>query len=107
MKTFALALVLCLAAPTLAFAHEGHSHGPPKAALSEDAVKARATEEVARLVSVKKVDATWKDVAVKSVEQKKGEWLVTFENPKAKANTTLYVFLKASGEFSAANFTGK
>jgi hypothetical protein len=61
------------------------------------------------LVSIKKVEASWKGASAKSVEQKGTEWLVTFENPKAKdkEKTLLYVFLKASGDFVAANFTGR
>lgn len=95
-----------LAMAGTAAAHGDHDHEHAKG-LSEDAVKARASEEVARLVSIKKIDAAWKDVAVKGVEKKGTEWLVTFENAKAKEKKTLYVFLKASGDFVAANFTGR
>ena len=38
---------------------------------------------------------------------KKTEWVVTFDNEKGVKGKKLYIFLKLSGEFVAANFTGK
>lgn len=107
MNVRILALIAGLASSSVATAHEGHDHDAP--ALSADGVKARAVEEVARLVSIKKIEASWKGASAKSVEKKGTEWLVTFENLKAKDKdrTLLYVFLKSSGDFVAANFTGK
>ena len=106
-RTIALALALGLGAAGQVLAHEGHNHGEHEAALTEAAVKTRAADEVTRLVGLKKLAATWKGLAAKSVEKKGTEWLVTFENPKAPDNKILYMFLKSSGEFVAANFTGK
>jgi hypothetical protein len=110
---FCAAALVCsttLAAPPTARAHPGHDHeAPPE--LTEDAVKARAKEEVDRLVAKKKVPGSWKEIAVKTVEKrtyKKGwEWVAILENPQNETNKTLYIFLKPGGAFVAANFTGK
>ena len=105
-----LSIVLTSVGAGSALAHENHKHEAPASEIGEEGAKARATEELGRLVSVKKVEASWKEGTFKAVEKKtnkKGwEWLITFENKNAK-DKTLYVFLKSSGEFLAANFTGK
>jgi hypothetical protein len=115
----ALFLFAALAAgsmPALAHPeHEGdHSHGHkhrPPAPIDEAAAKERAVQEVGQLVAKKKVEPSWTDSTVKSVEKKtlkKGwEWLVTLENSVASKDKLLYVFLKPHGKFVAANFTGK
>lgn len=94
-----------------ALAHEDHGPKPMKVAeLGQDEAGARAANEVKRLVSNKKVDGAWSGAALKSLEKKttngNWEWLATFEAPKTKEKL-LFVFLKPSGEFVAANFTGK
>jgi hypothetical protein len=104
------AIAISLGGGQYALAHPGHKH-EARPAITEDAAKVRAKEEVNRLISKKKVPESWKEVAVKSVEKrtyKKGwEWVATLENPQATENKVLYVFLKPSGDFVAANFTGK
>jgi hypothetical protein len=80
--------------------------------IDEAAAKVRGQEEIARLVSVKKIPGSWKDAArfdaiKKSGDEKKWEWLLTFDNDQVSENKRLYIFLKPSGEFVAANFTGK
>lgn len=94
-----------------AFGHEGHAPKPMKVAeLGQEEASARAGDEVKRLVSIKKVDGAWSGAAVKSLEKKtthgNWEWVATFEAPNTKEKL-LFVFLKPSGEFVAANFTGK
>jgi hypothetical protein len=111
----ALALALVLASSGTLLAHpEGHGPrpAPTAASLDEEAAKRRGAEEVARLVSVKKIPESWKDAAKFNAIKKKGdakkwEWLITYDNDKETSNKRLYVFLKPSGEFVAANFTGK
>jgi hypothetical protein len=104
LRTIVLAVSLAVSGPALA--HDHHDH-EPTSDLSEEGLKGRAADELNRLIAVKKLDATWKGVPVKTIEKKGTEWLVTFENAKAKDNKVLYMFLKASGAFIAANFTGK
>jgi hypothetical protein len=118
VKSTLLGLAVSLLATRGAIAHPDHDHPrkgaptAPTAAIEEDAAKARAQEELVRLVSVKKIDPSWKDAGrlgtIKKVgDTKSWEWLVTFDNDKVKENKRLYVYLKPSGEFVAANFTGK
>jgi hypothetical protein len=109
----ALALAVVGAAPG-ALAHENHRHQRPQPALDEQKARVRAQEELERLVSAQKVDATWKASGKLKAVEKKGEgaqweWLATFENSGASdaSKRLLYVFLRPSGEFVAANFTGK
>lgn len=109
LRTAVVCVVLTFSGGALA--HEGHEPERAKVVeVSEETAKARAAEEVKRLVSVKKVDAAWSDAKLKTVEKKtaegRWEWLATFEAPKAKEKA-LFVFLKPSGEFVEANFTGK
>ena len=90
---------------------DGHSH-------SHDPVSQKKAEEiamksVARLVDKGKVDKSWKSVSVAKSEKKKFgnkmEWVVSFKNDKVsdKSKQTLYVFLSLTGNYIAANYTGK
>jgi hypothetical protein len=118
-KTLLLTVALTLCGSRLAASHPGghddeHHHAPKKAAIDEKAAKARAQQELERLVKVKKVGDSWKTAArfheaKKQGEGDKWEWLVTFDNDqvKEKDKQRLFIFLKPSGEFVAANFTGK
>jgi hypothetical protein len=112
MKSGLIAVLLTAGGGHVALAHPNHVHPAAKPEVDEAGAKARAQAELERLLSVKKIDATWKDVPVSTVEKKqmkkRWEWLVTFDNPAPDAKKkTLYVFLKPSGDFVAANFTGK
>jgi hypothetical protein len=97
-----------------ALAHGNHKHQTAQAELGEEQAKARAQQELERLISIQKLEASWKESGQLKGVEKKGtgpawEWLATFENPKVadKSKKVLYVFLKPTGEFVAANFTGK
>lgn len=87
----------------------GHHHGP---IISEQAVK-KATKHVQKLVKKGKLDASWSEVASKSVEEKSyghgPEWVVTFENKAIEdpEKQTLYVFYTINGKYLASNFTGQ
>jgi hypothetical protein len=115
MKISALLFAVALSSTVAqtALAHDDHHHkAPPKAPISEEEVKTRAQEELQRLVTDQKVEASWKEAGkLKSVEQKKKgskkEWLATFENDTVAEKKLLYVFLSTTGDFVAANFTGK
>lgn len=92
-------------------AHPGHKESAPAPDLGEDGIRSRAKEEVARLVTKKKLEESWKTTEIKGLEKrtykKTWEWVATFENAGAKKEKVLYVFLKPTGQFVAANFTGK
>ncbi len=99
---------LIVAAP-LAIAHPGHGEEITR----EDAMK-RAGIEVDRLVEETKLEKSWlldrvTGGAERRVADEEVEWVVTFDNPKATdtVKRRLYVFLTASGDYLAANFSGK
>lgn len=116
MKKFvsiATLTVSCFAAPT-AFAGTGggchfHGHAPVKEAL----VVGCASDYKDSLASKGKIDAAWKSVKLDKAETVEGktmkEWKLTFKNPAEKDATkqTLYMFYTLTGNFIAANFTGK
>jgi hypothetical protein len=110
VKALLCTIAMSLGGARYASAHPGHAH-EARPEINEESAKVRAKEEVDRLVSKKKVPESWKDVAIKSMEKrtyKKGwEWVAIFEDAQAKVNKVLYVFLKPTGAFVAANFTGK
>lgn len=88
-----------------------HFHGN-KAATSET-VAGCALQRKAILIKNGKIDKSWQPISQDKIEQiegKKGkEWMVTFQDPNAKykAKQTLYMFFTVTGNFIAANFTGK
>ncbi len=88
-----------------------HFHGSKPA--EPDTVSRCAWERKEILIEKAKIDSSWDSIQqdrLEQVEGKKGkEWLVTFRNPNArdKAQETLYMFFTLTGNFIAANFTGK
>lgn len=88
-----------------------HFHGNKPA--EPDTVSRCAWERKEMLVEKARIDSSWETIEqdrLEQVEGKKGkEWLVTFKNPNArdKAQETLYMFFTLTGNFIAANFTGK
>ncbi|MDO9196120.1 DUF6488 family protein [Rhodoferax sp.] len=116
MKNFVsiAALTAALFAATSAFAGSGggchfHGHAPVK----ESIIVGCANEQKDELVAKGKLDASWKAVRLDKAETVEGknmkEWKFTFENPAEKEATkqTLYMFYTLTGNFIAANFTGK
>ena len=88
-----------------------HFHGKKPAA--EATVSACAMQRKDALVKSKKLDASWsaiKPASIEAVDGKKGkEWKVIFSNPAStdKSKTNLYLFFSESGNFIAANHSGK
>lgn len=86
-----------------------HSHDP----VNQEQAQAAALKQVARLVKKGKIDNSWTNAKVATAEKKKFggklEWVVTFSNEKVKdpGKQTLYIFLSLSGEYIAANYSGK
>lgn len=113
MKALCLpVLALLLATPTVALAGpgHGHTHGPK---ISPAKAKTVAKAKVAALVKAKKIDATWTATKPNAPVQKTfghgPEWVVSFDNPKAKdkKKARLYIFVSLDGKVLGANFTGK
>lgn len=109
MKSLLLIATLVLSMTSFAGPGHGHSHGAP--AISKEKTVEIGKYHVQRLIKNKKLDVSWKNAKYDSSEKKtfgkKTEWLVIFNNDKGIKGKKLYIFLKLSGEFVAANFTGK
>jgi len=107
---FSLALSLF---PLATLAGAGHDHGHSHDPVSQGQAELAAIKSVARLVEKGKIDKSWKSVGVMKSEKKKFgknmEWVVSFknENISDSSKQTLYIFLTLTGEYLAANFTGK
>lgn len=108
----ALFAIVAVANPAIVNAGPGaghtHSHEPATAAQIEAAsVGARK-----KLFEQKKIPAALQTAPVAAIEQidsqGKKEWRVSVANVGAeKGKETLYLFFSLSGNFLAANFTGK
>ena len=114
MRTlFALAFALTLAlSPTLAVAHgpgARHSHKPLSQSEAVDAAK----KVVKTMVSEKAVDPSWTKASVSGAEKRaredKTEWVVILDNTAVsdESKRRLYVFLSETGEYLAANHSGR
>lgn len=114
LKTLLLGLIIVFS-PVAVMAGSGHDHGHShsNAPVDEATAKANATNSVAALVESKKLESSWTSITASSAEKKtlegNTEWVVVFVN-NSIADTdkqTLYVFLTLTGEYIAANHTGK
>ncbi len=105
MMMFALTAVSAQAAG----GHDDHGHGHG-VELNKGQIQAKASGLVAKIVEKGQLDPSWKQIKPqKAKETRNHTWLVTFVNPEIKESDkkTLYMFLTLSGEYLAANFTGK
>ena len=113
-KIASIALASILFVAPSAFASEGgschfHGHTPAKEAVITGCANGRKNA----LVSNGKLDTSWKTVALEKAEvvegQKMKEWKLTYKNlaEKDAAKQNLYMFYTLTGNFIAANFTGK
>lgn len=88
-----------------------HFHG--NAPIKEAVIVGCAIERKDALAASGKIDATWKTVKLDTAETVEGkkmkEWKLSFKNPREQdaAKQTLYMFYSLTGNFIAANFTGK
>lgn len=95
----------------LAAGGHGHSHGPVE--ISKAQAEKISSYRVAELVLALEIHESWADIAPSTAEKTKignsTEWVVVYDNddtPDAD-KTKLFVFLSSTGEYIAANFTGK
>lgn len=116
MKT--LILVSALVFSTTIFAgpgggahSHGHGHSQAAPAISKEKTQEIGKFHISRLVKAEKLESTWSEAVYDQSEKKvfsgSEEWVVTFTNEKSTKEKKLFIFLKISGEFVAANFTGK
>jgi hypothetical protein len=110
-----VASTLLLAGPAMAGGGHDHGHGHSHSQVPVDKSVAQTNggKIIASLVSRKKIDQSWTDITASSVEKKmyqdRPEWVITYNNKKVKEvdKQKLYVFLTVSGDYIAANYTGK
>lgn len=92
-----------------AMAGGNHSHAP----VGEEKASTMATQLVNNLVQQNVIVKSWSNVEIVEIEQKEFngnmEWVSSFYNPEVadKSKQTLYIFMTLSGEYLAANYTGK
>ena len=114
LKTILLGLAMGLfSITTIAGSGHDHGHGHSHSPVNEVTAKAEATQIIASFVKQKTIGESWSSIPAKSVEKKtfhgKQEWVVSFVNEKVTdtKKSKLYIFLTLSGEYVAANYTGK
>lgn len=111
MKFLAILVTLTLTSISFAGPGAGHSHGHGHSHEAPAIIKDKTEEigryHIKRLIKSEKIDSSWSESKFDQSVMKKNEWLVTFDNDKGVKGKKLYIFLKKSGEFVAANFTGK
>jgi hypothetical protein len=116
-------LILSFVAISLSvFAGSGHKHGHShggehehshvkKTPVTQEQAKSRAMDRIKVLIFKSKIDSSWSKAILDKAELKtyknKKEWLVIYNNKNGVKGKKLYIFLKLTGEFVAANFTGK
>lgn len=110
---FALFLVqseVVLDNASIIYAHSNHKHAKP---ISKQKAAEKSAEIIKRLIKETKIDSSWLDAKFETIEKKKygkrTEWKVTYINPKTQdeSKKKLYIFMKLSGAYIAANHTGK
>lgn len=113
MKKILWIAVFLLTSPVWAGPGHGHSHGHSHShrEISKKTTVKAGKYHIKKLIEAKKIDPSWKDAKHASSEKKKfghrTEWVAIFTNKKGVKGKKLYVFMKLSGNFVAANFTGK
>jgi len=92
---------------------DGHSHSHSRTEVDELNVKNTAQFKLKRYVIDKKLERSWYDLPIDTIEKKefnsKLEWVVTFYNPKEQdaKKQKLHIFVNLYGEITGANFTGQ
>lgn len=117
MKKFLMITIIGaagLGATDLALADEkGSCHFHGNTAAKSETVTSCASQRKEKLIKQGKIDPSWQSISQDNIEQvdgKKGkEWMVTFQDPNAadKKKETLYMFFTLTGNFIAANHTGR
>ncbi len=112
--TLTLSSMVLFASSSHSHANTGqqHSHEDKKTTLLHAEIEVKAKKELARLVSINKINASWLNAPVTKMGKKtfggKTEWAVVFDNKNMKddTKTTLYIFLDLNGNIAGVNYTG-
>lgn len=114
MQSVLFSIILALSPATLlAGGNHDHGHSHSHEPVSKAQAEQVAIKSVAQLIENGKIDSSWKSAGVAKSEQKqfgsKLEWVISFANDKISdpKQQTLYVFVTLTGEYLAANYTGK
>ena len=108
--SFTLALFSTL---TIAGGSHDHGHGHSHEPVNQATANSKATKIIANFIKQKVLNKSWAGTTVSSSEKKifngEQEWVVSFINKKVEdaKKRKLYVFLTLSGDYIAANYTGK
>ncbi len=90
---------------------KGGTHSHAAKSITEQQAKDTGVSEIERLIKSEKIDASWSGATFEKAETmiygKKKEWVVTFLNENGVKGKKLFIYLSQSGNFIAANFTGK
>lgn len=110
MRSFIIAVVLCLSLGTPALSHENHA--PPASSLNEAEILARAVEELFLMTSSQGtidgvvLDQSWQVDKTPAIRRKgKGFYIISFQN-KSQAHN-LYLLMSDTGTLFDKNFTGQ
>jgi len=114
LKTLLLGFTLALfSMMAVAGGGHDHGHGHSHSPVNQATANSKATKIIASFIKKKTLDKSWASTIVSSSEKKtfngKEEWVVSFINEKVAdaKKRKLYVFLTLSGDYIAANYTGK
>ena len=114
LKTLLLSLTIGLFSMTAtAGGGHDHGHGHSHSPVDQATANSKATKIIASFIKQKTLEKSWAPSIVISSEKKtfngKQEWVVSFVNKKVTdaKKRKLYVFLTLSGDYIAANYTGK
>lgn len=115
MKLLGFLITITFSSTSFSGTGHGHSHGGHSHSHGEaiSITKSRVIGEyqIKRLIKAKKINGSWNNAIFdKSIKKKFGsktEWVVSFNNSKGVKGKKIFIFLKLSGDFVAANFTGK
>lgn len=117
MKLITFLIAFTISTYSFGSGDHGHSHGPNgehthvMMRVSKDKVVEISKKNIIRLIKAKRLESSWSNAKLDSAEKKTfnnvAEWLVTYKNDKGIKGKKLYIFLTLSGDFVAANFTGK
>jgi hypothetical protein len=119
MRTSAAAAISMLALATIPVraqpAMHSHNGGPAHShsAVDRTQAEAHAQQIMLRMITRGIVEGSWRNVPPETAEIRQyatsSEWVVTFRNNEVAdpAKRVIYVFLTQTGDYVAANYTGR
>jgi len=112
IKAILLSTLILLLSP-LAFAGSGHDHGHSHEPVTQQQAEQQAAKIINNLVNNGVINQSWNNTLASKSEKKEfganTEWVVSFKNEAVDdpQKRTLFIFLSLTGNYIAANYTGK